>query len=94
MIFLLFLFQHPQALVQALQQESTDIFSDLVKTVNLTGTQVGELLSTHETSLGSEVEGQAHKLEQEVAQLRWKSEELSRLAEMQDHICFLKVIIK
>ncbi|XP_026231333.1 finTRIM family, member 86 [Anabas testudineus] len=81
--------QH-KALVQALQQESTDIFSDLVKTVNLTGTQVGELLSTHETSLGSEVEGQAHKLEQEVAQLRWKSEELSRLAEMQDHICFLK----
>lgn len=81
--------QH-KALVQALQQESTDLFSELVKSVNLTGIEVGELLSTHETSLGSQVEGNMHRLEQEVAQLRWKSEELSRLADMQDDICFLK----
>ncbi|KAM9358688.1 finTRIM family, member 86 [Symphorus nematophorus] len=81
--------QH-KALVQALQQESTDIFSELIKSVNVTGTEVGELLSTHETSLGSQVEGQIHRLEQEVAQLRWKSAELGRLADMQDHICFLK----
>ncbi|XP_029026255.2 finTRIM family, member 86 [Betta splendens] len=81
--------QH-KALVQALQQESADYFSELVKTVNVTGTQVGELLSGHETSLGSGVEVQFQKLEQEVVQLRWKSEELSRLADMQDHICFLK----
>ncbi|XP_074536355.1 finTRIM family, member 86 isoform X1 [Halichoeres trimaculatus] len=81
--------QH-KALVQALEQESTDLFSELVKKVNQTGIQVGELLSTHEASLGSQVEGQLHRMEQEVAQLRWKSEELSRLADMQDHICFLK----
>ncbi|XP_076591775.1 finTRIM family, member 86 [Chaetodon auriga] len=81
--------QH-KALAQALQQESTDLFSELVKNVNLTGIEVGELLSTHETSLGSQVEGQIHRLEQEVAQLRWKSAELTTLADMQDHICFLK----
>ncbi|XP_073349673.1 finTRIM family, member 86 [Pagrus major] len=81
--------QH-KALVQALQQESTDLFSGLIKNMTLTGDEVGELLSTHETSLGSQVEGQIHSLEQEVAQLRWRSEELSRLADMQDHICFLK----
>ncbi|XP_022061486.1 finTRIM family, member 86 [Acanthochromis polyacanthus] len=81
--------QH-KALVQALQNESTDLFSELVKNVNLTGMQVGELLSAHETSLGSQVEGQIHRMEQEVAQLRWKNEELSRLADMQDDICFLK----
>ncbi|TKS81382.1 Tripartite motif-containing protein 16 [Collichthys lucidus] len=81
--------QH-KALVQALQHESTDLFSELVQNVNLTGTEFGELLSTHETSLGSQVEGQIHQLEQEVAQLRWKSAELSTLADMQDHICFLK----
>ncbi|TMS07585.1 Tripartite motif-containing protein 16 [Larimichthys crocea] len=63
---------------------------ELVQNVNLTGTEFGELLSTHETSLGSQVEGQIHQLEQEVAQLRWKSAELSTLADMQDHICFLK----
>ncbi|XP_035536134.1 finTRIM family, member 86 [Morone saxatilis] len=81
--------QH-KALVQALQQETTDVFSDLVKNVNLTGSEVGELLGSHENSLGSQVEGQINGLEQEVAQLRWKSAELSRLADMQDHICFLK----
>lgn len=81
--------QH-KALVQALEQESTDLFSELVKKVNQTGIQVGELLSAHEASLGSQVESQIHRLEQEVAQLRWKSEELSRLADIQDHVCFLK----
>ncbi|XP_018543118.1 finTRIM family, member 86 [Lates calcarifer] len=81
--------QH-KALVQALEQESTDLFSELTKTVSTTDNQVGELLGAHETSLGSQVEGQIHRLEQEVAQLRWRSEELSRLADMQDHICFLK----
>ncbi|XP_010792226.1 finTRIM family, member 86 isoform X1 [Notothenia coriiceps] len=81
--------QH-KALVQALNQESIDLFSELVKTVNQTGIQVGEVLSTHETSLGSRVEGQIHRLEQEVASLRWKNDELSRLKDMQDDICFLK----
>lgn len=80
-------------MVQALQQESADVFPELVKNVNLTGTQVGELLSTHETSLGSQVEGQIQSLEQELVQLRWKSTELSQLADMQDHICFLKVLV-
>lgn len=81
-----------QALVQALQQESTDLFTELVKTVNMTGSQVSELLSTHEASLGSHVEVQVQKLEQEMARLRGRSAELSQLANMQDHICFLKVI--
>ncbi|XP_071392006.1 finTRIM family, member 86 isoform X1 [Centroberyx affinis] len=81
--------QH-KASVQALQRESADLFSELMKSVELMGTQVGELLGTHEASLGSRAEGQIHSLEQEVAQLHWRSEEMSRLADMQDHICFLK----
>ncbi|XP_054461125.1 finTRIM family, member 86 [Anoplopoma fimbria] len=81
--------QH-KALVQALKQESTDVFSELVKNVDLTGVQVAEVLDNHETYLGSRVEGQIHRLEQDVAPLRWKSEELSRLADMKDDICFLK----
>ncbi|CAK6974951.1 finTRIM family%2C member 86 [Scomber scombrus] len=79
-----------KALVQALGQQSTDLFSDLVKNVNRTGIQVGELFSTHESSLGSQIEGQIHRLEQQVVQLNWKNEELSRLAAMEDPICFLK----
>lgn len=81
-----------QALVQALQHEGVDLFSELVKTVNVTGTQVSELLSTHEASLSSQVEVQVQKLEQEVARLRGRSTELSQLADMQDPICFLKVL--
>lgn len=81
--------QH-KALVQALEQESTDSFSGLVKSVNQTGIQVGELISAHEASLGSQVEGQINRLEQQVAQLHWKYEELNRMTGMQDHICFLK----
>ncbi|XP_030007318.1 E3 ubiquitin/ISG15 ligase TRIM25-like [Sphaeramia orbicularis] len=81
--------QH-KALVQALQQENTDLFSELVKTVNVTGSHVGELLNSHEAALGSQVEGKIQRLEQEVAQLHWRSEELGRLVNMQDHICFLK----
>ncbi|KAK7882835.1 hypothetical protein WMY93_029009 [Mugilogobius chulae] len=81
--------QH-KALVQALQSESSDLFSDLIKAVNVTGTEIGEVLSIHEASLGSSVESRIQRLEQEVARLHWRSEELSRLADMQDHICFLK----
>ncbi|KAJ0063426.1 hypothetical protein NL108_002640, partial [Boleophthalmus pectinirostris] len=81
--------QH-KALVQALQSESTDLFSDLIKAVNGTGIQVGEELSAHEASLGTRVEGRVQRLEQEVARLHWRSEELQRLADMQDHVCFLK----
>ncbi|XP_019748236.1 finTRIM family, member 86 isoform X3 [Hippocampus comes] len=81
--------QH-KALVQAMQQERLDLFSDLVNVITLTGTQVGELLCTHERSFGSQIEGHIHRLEQEIVQLHWKGEELKRLSDMQDHICFLK----
>ncbi|XP_014017761.1 finTRIM family, member 86 isoform X1 [Salmo salar] len=76
--------------VQVLQKEGVELFSELVKSVELMGTQVRELLCTHEDSMGSRSEGHIHKLEQELAQLRRKDQELSRLASMQDHICFLK----
>ncbi|XP_061537508.1 finTRIM family, member 86 isoform X1 [Phycodurus eques] len=81
--------QH-KALVQSLQEERLDLFSELVKVITLTGTQVGELLGTHERSFGSHIQGRIHRLEQEMVQLHWKGEELSRLGDMQDHICFLK----
>lgn len=82
---------HSQALVQALQQENTDSFAKLVRNVNLTGTKVSELLSDHEASLSSQVEGQINSLQQEVEQLRWRSADLSLLADVKDPVCFLKV---
>ncbi|XP_017286104.1 finTRIM family, member 86 [Kryptolebias marmoratus] len=81
--------QH-KALLQALEKESSDLFPELVESLNQTGTRVGELLGSHEVAFCSQVEGLVQGLEQEVAQLHWKSEELSRLADTQDHVCFLK----
>lgn len=80
-----------QALLQALQRESSDLFPELGKSLDLTGTQVGELLSAHEAVFDGRVEGLVKSLEQDVAQLHHRSEELNRLAYMQDNISFLKV---
>ncbi|KAL6116457.1 uncharacterized protein ACO6RY_01073 [Pungitius sinensis] len=81
--------QH-KALLQALKRESADAFTELVESMTRTGVGVGEALGNHEAALGSLVEGQVHGLQQEVATLRWKGEELSRLADTQDDVCFLK----
>lgn len=82
---------HSQALVHALQQENRDRFAELVKNLNLAHTQISELLINHEASLGSQVEGQINSLEQEVDRLRWRSANLSLLANVKDPVCFLKV---
>ncbi|MEQ2249038.1 hypothetical protein ILYODFUR_025162 [Ilyodon furcidens] len=81
--------QH-KALLQALQRESSELFLELVKSLNLTGTQVGKLLSDHEMVFDDHVEGLVKCLEQDLAQLHLKGEELNRLAYMQDDISFLK----
>uniref|UniRef100_A0A087XQF7 Uncharacterized protein n=1 Tax=Poecilia formosa TaxID=48698 RepID=A0A087XQF7_POEFO len=79
-----------KALLQALQRESADLFPELVKSVNLTGTQVGELLIAQESVFDGQVETLVKHLEQDLSQLQQKSEELGRLAYMQDNISFLK----
>ncbi|CAG6006662.1 unnamed protein product [Menidia menidia] len=82
--------QQHRAQVQAMEKESSDLFSELGKSLALTGTQVVGLLGSHETVLGSDVEGQIQGLQQEMAQLQRKSEEVSGLADIQDNVCFLK----
>lgn len=81
-----------QALVQAVGHETTELFSELAKNVSQTGSRVIDLLNSHEIFLGNVIEGHVYKLEQERAQLQWMSEELSRVAAIEDNICFLKVV--
>ncbi|XP_035241286.1 finTRIM family, member 86 [Anguilla anguilla] len=76
--------------VQALQREAREVFAELVRSVELAGVQVQELLGAHEMAEGSRVEGQIHRLEQDLARLHSRDEELRRLVHMQDHFCFLK----
>lgn len=78
---------------QALMTEGVDVFAELQQSVGQMGSQVAELLSAHEASLDSRAEGHIQQLEQQVAQLRWKEQELGRLAGMQDHVCFLKNLL-
>ncbi|XP_054883705.1 finTRIM family, member 86 isoform X2 [Poeciliopsis prolifica] len=79
-----------KALLQALQRESSDLFPELVKSLNLTGTRVDELLIAQEKVFDGQVEALVKHLEQDLSQLRQKSEELGRLAYMHDNISFLK----
>lgn len=79
-----------KALLQALQKECSDVFPELVKSLNLTGAQVAELVHAREMVFDGQVEGLVKRLEQDLAQLRHKNEELGRLAYMQDNISFLK----
>ncbi|XP_056467626.1 E3 ubiquitin/ISG15 ligase TRIM25-like isoform X2 [Gadus chalcogrammus] len=81
--------QH-KASVQALQKESAHLILELRKGLELMGTQVDELLVSHEASLGSRAEGHIHRLEQQAAQLYWRSQEIDKLVDMQDNVGFLK----
>ncbi|KAK0135376.1 Tripartite motif-containing protein 16 [Merluccius polli] len=81
--------QHKDS-VQALQKERAHLILELRKGLELMGTQVEELLSAHEASMGSRAECHIHRLQQQAAQLHWKSQEMDRLADMPDHVCFLK----
>lgn len=78
---------------QALQTEGVDVFAELQQSVGQMGSQVAELLGAQEASLGSRAEGHIQQLEQQVAQLRWREQELGRLAGTQDHVCFLQNLL-
>ncbi|KAL0972771.1 hypothetical protein UPYG_G00194560 [Umbra pygmaea] len=84
--------QIQKGLVRALQNEAVELFSEFMKSVELMGTQVRELLCTHEASMGSWAEDHLHRLEQELAQLRLKDQELTQLASTQDHVFFKNVL--
>nr|XP_023689230.1 tripartite motif-containing protein 16-like protein [Paramormyrops kingsleyae] len=75
---------------QALQRESGQIFAELVLNVEQMSTQVNELLCSRESAASTSCEGQIQRLEQEVAQLRRRDEELHWLMRIQDSVCFLK----
>ncbi|KPP67053.1 Tripartite motif-containing protein 16-like [Scleropages formosus] len=75
---------------QVLQRESSQIFAELVCSLEQMSRQVTELLCNKEAVSSSWTEVQIQRLEQEMAQLRSRGEELSRLTHMQNSICFLK----
>ncbi|MFT7803510.1 tripartite motif-containing protein 16-like [Arapaima gigas] len=75
---------------QTFQREIGQLFAELTFSLEQMSRQVTELLGNQETATSTWTEGQIQKLEQEVAQLHSRGEELSNLTRMQDSIIFLK----
>uniref|UniRef100_A0A672MCA0 Tripartite motif-containing protein 16-like n=1 Tax=Sinocyclocheilus grahami TaxID=75366 RepID=A0A672MCA0_SINGR len=83
--------QVSQSSVQQLLVDSQAVFDDVLRSVELSHSQVLELLQTHQKSASSRVEAQTYSLQQEIVSLNQKQEELRRLDSMQDPITFLNV---
>ncbi|KAF4103722.1 hypothetical protein G5714_014709 [Onychostoma macrolepis] len=75
--------------VQQLLMDSQAVFADVLRSIDLSHSQVLELLQTHEKSASSRVEAQTYSLQQEITNLHKKQEELRRLDSIQDPITFL-----
>lgn len=79
--------------IQKLMMDSQTFFTDVLKSIELSCSQVLELLQAHENSSCSHIEGQSYRLQQEIIQLHKKQEELQRLDAIQDPASFLNSIM-
>lgn len=77
--------------MQQLLMDSQAVFADVLRSVELSHSQVLELLQTHQRSASSRVEAHTYSLQQEIISLNQKQEELRRLDSIQDPITFLNV---
>ncbi|XP_051962834.1 finTRIM family, member 86 [Xyrauchen texanus] len=80
--------QEHKSSVQKLMMDSQMIFADILRSVELSRSQVCELLQAHENSSCCHIEAQSYKLQQEIIQLHKKQEELKKLDDIQDPISF------
>ncbi len=77
--------------MQRLLMDSQAVFADVLRSVELSHSQVLELLQMHEKSASSRVEAHTYSLQQEITSLQKKHEELRRLDSIQDPVAFLNV---
>ncbi|XP_051521623.1 finTRIM family, member 86 [Myxocyprinus asiaticus] len=80
--------QEHKSSVQKLMMDSQMIFADILRSIELSRSQVLELLQAHESSSCCHIEAQSCKLQQEIIQLHKKQEELKKLDDIQDPISF------
>ncbi|XP_058872501.1 tripartite motif-containing protein 16-like [Acipenser ruthenus] len=71
-------------------KESEKIFTELIRSIEKTHTEVIELIGANEKAAVNQAEGRMKKLEQEIAELRRRNTELKQLSETEDHIHFLQ----
>ncbi|XP_029548455.1 tripartite motif-containing protein 16-like [Salmo trutta] len=75
---------------QAAVEDSDQIFTELIRSIERRSSEVKELIRAQEKAQVSEAEGVLEQLKQEIAELRKRSTELEQLSHTEDHIQFLQ----
>ncbi|XP_038838215.1 tripartite motif-containing protein 16-like [Salvelinus namaycush] len=75
---------------QAAVEDSDQIFTELIRSIERRSSEVKELIRAQEKAQVSQVEGLLEQLKQEIAELRKRSTELEQLSHTEDHIHFLQ----
>ncbi|XP_071260666.1 tripartite motif-containing protein 16-like [Salvelinus alpinus] len=75
---------------QAAVEDSDQIFTELIRSIERRRSEVKELIRAQEKAQVSEAEGLLEQLKQEIAELRKRSTELEQLSHTEDHITFLQ----
>ncbi|XP_055778205.1 tripartite motif-containing protein 16-like [Salvelinus fontinalis] len=75
---------------QAAVEDSDQIFTELIRSIERKRSEVKELIRTQEKAQVSQAEGLLEQVEQEIAELRKRSTELEQLSHTEDHIHFLQ----
>nr|XP_046208284.1 tripartite motif-containing protein 16-like isoform X2 [Oncorhynchus gorbuscha] len=75
---------------QAAMEDSDQIFTQLICSIERRSSEVKELIRDQEKAQVSQAEGLLEQLKQEIAELRKRSTELEQLSHTEDHIHFLQ----
>ncbi|XP_045562276.1 tripartite motif-containing protein 16 [Salmo salar] len=75
---------------QAAVEDSDQIFTELIRSIERRSSEVKELIRAQEKAQVSQAEGLLEQLKQEIAELRKRSTELEQLSHKEDHIHFLQ----
>ncbi|XP_061073254.1 tripartite motif-containing protein 16-like [Conger conger] len=75
---------------QTAVEDSERIFTEMIRSIERRCSEVKELIRDQEKAEVSRAEGLLERLEQEIAELRWRDAELEQLSHTEDHIHFLQ----
>eukprot|EP00063_Salmo_salar_P050822 XP_014025657.1 PREDICTED: tripartite motif-containing protein 16-like [Salmo salar] len=75
---------------QAAMEDSDQIFTELIRSIERRSSEVKELIRAQEKAQVSQAEGLLEQLKQEIAELRKRSTEVEQLSHTEDHIHFLQ----
>ncbi|XP_026138768.1 finTRIM family, member 86 [Carassius auratus] len=79
--------------MQKMLMDSQAVFADVLRSVELSHSQVLELLQTHQKSASSRVETHTYSFQQEITSLKQKQEQLRTLDSIQDPVTFLNTFM-